>query len=242
MEDVSHGNESLWLVDPNDLKLFDIPDYAVNLDYYWTANAGGDALVQDEGPAAINHTLMAPNVELGYEFENDDASWIMSSTFMIFTMQTGFGLIESGMCHMKNEVNILMTNVLDVALNGISFWTFGYGFAFGNHSDYKTSIYGVGDFFFSPDINKHHSGEKYLHFFYQLALASTCTTIPSGSMAERANFKAVVLFNSLSVFIYVFPAHWMWDESGWLRNLGARDLAGAGLVHLIGGFSGRQRK
>ena len=72
-------------------------------------------------------------VELGYEFENDDAAWVMACVFMIFTMQTGFGLVESGMCHMKNEVNILITNALDVGLGGLTFWCVGYGLAFGDH-------------------------------------------------------------------------------------------------------------
>ena len=57
-------------------------------------------------------------------------------------------------------------------------------------------------------------------------------------MAERSNFKAMLLFSSLNVLIYAFPAHWMWQESGWLKNLGAQDLAGAGIVHQLGGFSG----
>ena len=57
-------------------------------------------------------------------------------------------------------------------------------------------------------------------------------------MAERSNFKAMMLFTTFNVFIYAIPAHWMWSEIGWLRTLGARDLAGAGIVHQLGGFSG----
>ena len=57
-------------------------------------------------------------------------------------------------------------------------------------------------------------------------------------MAERSNFKAVMLFTTFNVLIYALPAHWMWSETGWLRSLGARDIAGAGMVHMLGGFSG----
>ena len=60
----------------------------------------------------------------------------------------------------------------------------------------------------------------------------------AGSMAERSNFKAVMLFTTFNVLIYAVPAHWMWSETGWLRSLGARDIAGAGMVHMLGGFSG----
>ena len=57
-------------------------------------------------------------------------------------------------------------------------------------------------------------------------------------MAERANFKALMLFTTFNTLIYAFPAHWMWHDSGWLRKLGARDLAGSSVVHCLGGFSG----
>ena len=63
----------------------------------------------------------------GLEYENDDAAWIMSTTFMIFTMQTGYGLVESGMCHRKNEVSILLANAMDVGLGGFFYWMFGHG-------------------------------------------------------------------------------------------------------------------
>ena len=66
------------------------------------------------------------HIPLGLEFENDDASWVMACTFLIFTMHTGYGLIESGLCGRKNEVNILMRNALDVVLSGFVFWCVGY--------------------------------------------------------------------------------------------------------------------
>ena len=88
------------------------------------------------------------------------------------------------MCSMKNEVNILVKNVLDVFLGGIVFWALGFGLVLGD-SEYSTPWYGVGDFFFSPDVNAHGTGEKFLRFFFQLAYVSISTTIVSGAMAER---------------------------------------------------------
>ena len=132
----------------------EIPQYdSSNLDYY----AHLDLNPHQESPQ--NLTQNAPKVELGLEFENDDASWIMASSFMIFTMQTGFGLMESGMCHMKNEVNILMTNVIDVGLGGYVFWAFGYGLAFGDNENFTTPYYSVGKFFYSPNVNEYHTGK-----------------------------------------------------------------------------------
>ena len=212
----------------------EIPDYTLNYDYYNEENIFEKEVI----PIKINATILEKEtIEIGYEFENDDAAWIMSCTFMIFTMQTGFGLIESGMCHRKNEVNILMTNVMDVALGGFTFWFVGYGFAFGN-SPYTNSFIGIDGFLFNEDVNILHSGESLLHFFYQMALSATATTICSGAMAERANFRATMLFTTVNTLIYALPAHWIWHESGWLYQLGARDLAGSGPVHLLGGFSG----
>lgn len=101
-------------------------------------------------------STVAPRIEdetskppLGYEFENDDAAWIMACTFMIFTKQTGFGLIESGMCSLKNEVNIMVKNAVDVAVSGMTFWMFGFGLITGE-SEYSNPFCGFGNFFFSP--------------------------------------------------------------------------------------------
>jgi hypothetical protein len=217
-----------------------IPDYRLDyMEYYY--DTALSSVQEASGKAGKTDTRITPTVELGLEFENDDAAWVMASTFMVFTMQTGYGLIESGMCHMKNEVNILMKNVVDVALGGFMFWAVGYGIAFGEHPVFTNSFFGVGNYFFSPDVNQYFSGESYLHFFYHVALASSATTVASGSMAERCNFKAFMIFATFNVFIYCFPAHWMWADKGWLKQLGACDLAGSGLVHQIGGFSGMKQ-
>ena len=85
---------------------------------------------------------------------------------------------------MKNEVNILVKNVLDVFLGGFVFWAVGFGLVSGE-SEYTNPLFGVGDFLFNPDVNIHGSGEKYLRFFFQVSMVSISTTIVSGSMAER---------------------------------------------------------
>ena len=92
--------------------------------------------------------------------------------------------MESGMCSMKNEVSILVKNVLDVVIGGFVFWCVGYGIVAGD-TKYTTPLYGVGYFFFGPDVNEHGSGEAYLKFFFQMAYVSSATTIVSGAMAER---------------------------------------------------------
>ena len=88
------------------------------------------------------------------------------------------------MCSMKNEVNILLKNVVDVALGGLVFWAFGYGLVMGD-TEYTNAFCGIGDFFFTPDVNKHGTGEAFLRFFFHVAYVSSSTTIVSGAMAER---------------------------------------------------------
>ena len=175
-------------------------------------------------------------VPLGLEFENDDAAWVMACTFLIFTMQTGHALLESGMCSQKNEVSILMSNAVAVSIAGFGFWAFGYGIVKGDHP-YSTPFYGVGKYFYHPDANIHGTGEGYLMFMEHTAYATISITIPSGAMAERSNFKAMMLYSLLGILTYSFPANWIWGPKGWLKQLGAIDLAGAGAVHILGGFS-----
>lgn len=75
----------------------------------------------------------------------DDGAWVMSACFIIFGMQTGFGMLESGCVSLKNEVNIMMKNVVDVVLGGITYWAFGYGLSYGK--DYENPFFSLGDWF-----------------------------------------------------------------------------------------------
>lgn len=119
-----------------------------------------------------------------YSIEYDDTNWIITSSFMIFTMQTGFGMLESGCVSIKNEVNIMMKNVADVVLGGFTYWAFGFAFSFGR-SSYNTPFIALGDFFVDPSTIDPLKGVIYAAFFFQLSFATTATTIVSGAMAER---------------------------------------------------------
>ena len=138
---------------------------------------------------------------------------------------------------MKNEVNILMKNAVDVVLGGFLFWCVGYGIVAGEHPRYSNPFSGFGEFFFNPDVNRLGTGEKFLHFFYHVAHVSTSTTIVSGAVAERSNFKSFMLFATFNVLIYAFPAHWIWGRNGFLKTLGAVDIGGSGVVHALSGWS-----
>ena len=162
-----------------------------------------------------------------------NALWLLTSAMVIITMQSGFGLLESGFVSKKNEINIMIKNVVDITLGGVMFWAIGYGLGFGE-SEHSNSFVGFGDFFFDTD-NSLDGGWKSANYFFQLTFSTTATTIVSGALAERCRFRAYCLFALLNTLIYCVPAHWVFSNEGWLKKLGAIDFAGAGPVHLLGG-------
>ncbi|OWF39017.1 putative ammonium transporter 3 [Mizuhopecten yessoensis] len=164
----------------------------------------------------------------------DDATWILTSSFIIFTMQSGFGLLEAGAVTNKNEVNIMVKNAADVIFGGLTYWSFGFGLSFGK--DQGANMFcGVGNFFVDADDDQ--MGVIFSTFVFQLSFATTATTIVSGAMAERTKLCSYIIFSCVNTVVYCIPAHWLWDDIGFLRKLGVVDIAGAGAVHLIGGGS-----
>lgn len=133
---------------------------------------------------------------------------------------------------MKNGCNIMIKNAVDVIFGALGYYVCGFGLSFGQ-GEYANGFTGFGDFF--PDTSD--DGWLFAKYFFQLSFATTATTIVSGAMAERTNLKAYMLFSFLNLFSYVFPAHWIWDDIGFLKVMGVVDIAGCGPVHVVGGVS-----
>lgn len=188
------------------------------------------------GLRSPNLTNTTVNLQESFEIDLEDTNWILTSSFIIFTMQTGFGMLESGCVSIKNEANIMMKNLADISLGGLTYWIFGYGMSFGEGT-YSNPFIGVGDFLLDPPVGDALMGPVFASFLFQLSFATTATTIVSGAMAERCNFKAYCLFSLLNTIVYCVPAGWVWGSHGFLNKLGAVDIAGSGPVHLIGGAS-----
>ena len=129
----------------------------------------------------------------------------------------------------------MVKNAVDVIFGGLSYWIFGFAFSFGI-IDRGNPFCGLG--YFVTDADESEMGQVYSEYFFQLSFATTATTIVSGAMAERINLRAYILYSFLNTLTYTFPAHWIWAENGWLRKMGAVDIAGCGPVHLVGGVSG----
>ncbi|CAP21946.2 Protein CBR-AMT-3 [Caenorhabditis briggsae] len=174
----------------------------------------------------------------------DDAVWIISSSFIIFTMHSGFGLLESGSVSAKDEVNIMVKNVVDVVFGGLSYWSCGFGFSYGDYEPWRNPYIGFGKFFYDPtrDYDSRESinqeGWSYASFLFQLSLATTASTIVSGAVAERAKLKSYILLGCIVILIQALPAHWVWDKEGVFYKKGVVDFAGCSAVHMVGGIIG----
>jgi Amt family ammonium transporter len=152
---------------------------------------------------------------------------------LVFFMQAGFALIESGSVRSKNTVNVLMKNYMDTCIGGLVFWLFGFGLMFGlNQSGW------IGLSHFMPNqMDDWH----WNLLFFQMMFAATATTIASGAMAERIHFVAyVVSAIFVSGVIYPVFGSWAWGGlfggDGWLKAMGFIDFAGSTVVHSIGGW------
>ncbi|XP_034234262.1 putative ammonium transporter 2 [Thrips palmi] len=193
----------------------------------------------DPGAASVqraNQTRLQPAIPGIYNLTQEDSNWMVTSAFIIFTMQTGFGLLESGCVSQKNEINIMMKNLVDIFLGGFTYWLFGFATSFG-HSTLRNPFIGWGDFALDSEDSDPNMGALFTVFLFQMSFATTATTIVSGAMAERCNFKAYCVFSFLNTIVYCIPAGWVWSETGFLNEMGVVDIAGSGPVHLVGGMS-----
>lgn len=184
---------------------------------------------------SYNSTHALPGL---YELKQDDSAWVLTTALVIFTMQTGFILIETGVLQQKNQVDIMVKNIVDVCAGGLGYWAFGFALMYGRGA-LTNPFFGFGDFFVNVKCDDPLSKQVFSLFFFEISFATTAISICSGTCAERFKFTSYMLFAFLSITIYGVGAGWVWGEHGWLRNLGVIDFSGAGPVHITGGTSGR---
>ena len=158
--------------------------------------------------------------------------WMLLSGILVFFMQAGFTLVESGMTQSKNAVNIAMKNLLDISVGSITYWLLGYSLMYGDTTN--------GWFFWSGLFQ----GEG-VDLFFQTMFAATAATIVSGAIAGRTKYSTYVIFSIvMTAFIYPISGGWQWNDfnadgtgDGWLAALGFIDFAGSSVVHSVGGWS-----
>ncbi len=188
--------------------------------------------------------------------------WVMMAGFLIFFMQAGFALVETGFTRAKNVAHTMMMNLMVFCIGAVGFWLTGFAFGFGGVNFTFPAINGLDAWNFSPVTLGDWSGllDKPLmigasgvlglkgfllgglganfgvlaYFLFQMVFMDTAATIPTGSMAERLKFSGFVLMGLwVSMFIYPVIANWVWG-GGWLANLGRTAGLGNGAVDFAG--------
>jgi len=178
-----------------------------------------------------------------------DTVWTLLTAFLVFFMNLGFAMVESGLCRAKNTVTVLAKNFIVFAVSSLAFLILGWGIMFGDGTPFfgTEGLWFVGGADNSPAVGEAYKGvysainwtgvPLWAKFFFQLVFAGTAATIVSGAVAERIKFGSFYLFSFLMVgIIYPITGHWIWG-GGWLAKLGMFDFAGSTVVHSVGGWA-----
>jgi ammonium transporter, Amt family len=165
-----------------------------------------------------------------------DTVWVLIAGFLVFFMQAGFGFLEAGFVRSKNVVNIMAENLMDTTMTTMGFVILGFGIMFGAGN----AIIGTEWFALQgiPDVMPGLTIPTLAFFFFQFAFCAAASTIASGLMAERTDFKADLAYSFfVGLIIYPIFGHWVWG-GGWLAQMGYVDFAGSSVVHLVGALVG----
>ena len=190
----------------------------------------------ESGAALFNFTIVSKE-EIEWTV---DIMWTLVCAMLVFFMQAGFSMLEVGSVRAKNVRSILVKNIGDTVIGAITFWCFGYGFAYGSGSSFigTSGLFAIGGGTDAKELSL---------WFFQWSFAATSTTIVSGALAERTRLAAYFCVTILLIgFCYPVAVHWAWAEGGWLSpyplpgdtpiaGLGFIDYAGSGVVHTVGG-------
>lgn len=159
-----------------------------------------------------------------------DTGWMLIGAALVFFMQAGFAMVETGFTRAKNAGNIIMKNLMDFCLGTPLFWFIGFGLMFGAGGKFIGTL----DFFADGVVGE---GYNWGTLIFQTVFCATAATIVSGAMAERTKFSAYCVYSAIiSAVIYPISGHWIWG-GGWLSELGFHDFAGSASVHLVGGVA-----
>lgn len=169
--------------------------------------------------------------ELGVVFSSDlFAVWFLIGAVLVFFMQSGFAMVETGFTRTKNAGNIIMKSLMDFCIGTIVFMVLGFGLLVGEDSFF--GLIGKPDF----QIFVNYGRFNWSSFMFNLVFCATTVTIVSGAMAERTKFISYCIYSAvISAVIYPIEAHWVWG-GGWLAVRGYHDFAGSTTIHMVGGL------
>ncbi len=166
--------------------------------------------------------------------------WFLIGAALVFWMQAGFAMVETGFTRAKNAGNIIMKNLMDFCIGTVVFSVLGYGLMMG-----EDALFGL---IGKPNLELFTHFKEFIaspadgftdasYFVFNLVFCATTATIVSGAMAERTKFAAYCVYSGvISLLIYPIEAHWIWG-GGWLSAIGFHDYAGSCAIHMVGGIA-----
>ncbi len=158
-----------------------------------------------------------------------NTTWILLGAALVFFMQAGFAMVETGFTRSKNAGNIIMKNLMDFCIGTPLYWIVGFGIMFGGSG----ALFGAIDLFSGKTISE----QGFATLIFQTVFCATAATIVSGAMAERTKFISYCIYSGvISLIIYPISGHWIWG-GGWLSQIGFHDFAGSTAVHMVGGLA-----
>ena len=171
---------------------------------------------------------------------NLNVVWTLVAAILVFLMQAGFALVETGFTRAKNAANIMMKNLMDFAVGSLAFYVLGAALMFG--ASKAAGWFGWGGLGM-PSLMDGEGSWNWTFLFFQTMFAATAATIVSGAVAERIEFKSYLIYSALvSAVVYPISGHWMWgslageSSQGWIEAVGFHDFAGSTVVHSVGGW------
>ena len=159
-----------------------------------------------------------------------DMIWLTVAAALVFFMQAGFAMVETGLTRAKNAGNIIMKNLMDFSVGALAYFAIGWGLMYGATVG---GFIGSDQFFLAGATSA-----TFRDWFFQVVFAATAATIVSGAMAERTKYSGYLLYSVfVSGLIYPVSGHWIWSGVGWLGNMGFHDFAGSTVVHSVGAWA-----
>ena len=201
---------------------------------------GIPAIVNAAGPDPTGADTLKEDPNAGVNM-----AWTLVTGFLVFFMQLGFALLGAGLIRAKNTVNYLTKSYMDFCIAALGFWAFGFALMFGGSKFWSgleagNTVIGYSGFFLTGGS---YDVKTVMAWFFQMVFAATATTIVAGAVAERMKITAYLAYSFIiGGLIYPIYGHWIWGN-GWLATLtiggatGARDFAGSGVVHTVGGLA-----
>jgi Amt family ammonium transporter len=180
-----------------------------------------DLLFAEEKSVEVTLTLFS---------DSFDMLWLTLCAALVFFMQAGFTMVETGLTRAKNAGNIAMKNLMDFSAGALMYWAVGWALMYGVS---KGGFIGGSDFFLSGADTT-----LLRDWMFQVVFAATAATIVSGAMAERTKFSGYIVYSVfITGVIYPISGHWIWSSGGWLADMGFHDFAGSTVVHSVGGWA-----